>query len=210
MKLIKTDLRGLNALQMLCRARMVRNQMKNNPLFPAPTPSMAEFEAAIDALQLAIIATHEGGSKLAFIQKQQNLDKVATMIKSLATYVCFIAQGDPSIILAGSFELRRPSTRISSLDQPTRPRAKSGTMPQTIDVTWRNVRGARMYKLHITKGYAVIEGEVRFVLSSKTRCCVEGLDPLEYYTIRVQALGAHAESPLSGITTALSVGLKTA
>ncbi len=210
MKLIKTDLRGLNALQMLTRARVVRNHMKNNPLFPSPSPSMPEYEAAIDELFAAVKNTHGGASKIAFHEKQSKLETVANMIKSLAAYVSIVAQGDRAVMMAGGFDQRRSSSAINSLKQPLRPKAKSGLMPRTIDVRWEPVRGARMYKLHINKGYAKEEGPVTIVLSSKSRCRIEDLDPLEYYTIRIQAIGTHAEGPLSQMTTALSVGVKAA
>lgn len=210
MKLVKSDLRGLNALQMLFRARMVRDHMKGNPLFPAPVPSMVEFEAAIDALQHSIFETHDGGTRTAFIQKQQNLDRLANMIKSLATYVSLVAQGDRLVVVAAGFDQRRPSTRINSLAAPKGLRAKSGPVPCTIDVRWHPVHGARTYKVHITKGYANIEEEAQVVLVTKARCRIEGLEPLEHYTIRVEAIGTQAESPLSGIVTALSVGMKAA
>lgn len=210
MKLIKTDLRGLNALQMLSRARIVRNQMKNNPLFPSPTPSMPEYEAAIQELAASVIATHGGASKLAFLQKQNNLEKVAAMIKSLAAYVSIVAQGDSTIMLAAGFEQRRSSSHINALAQPKWPRAKSGYLSRTIDVRWDPVHGARMYKVHITKGYATDDGPVTLMLTSKSRCRIENLEPLEYYTVRIQAIGAHAEGPLSAMTSALSLGFKAA
>ncbi|MEO8066219.1 MAG: fibronectin type III domain-containing protein [Flavobacteriales bacterium] len=210
MKLIKTDLRGLNAFQMLSRARVVRNQMKNNPLFPSPTPTMAVFELAIDDLRASVASTYGGGSKLAFHEKHRKLETVASMIKSLAAYVSIIAQGETSIVLAAGFEQRRSSAPINTLTQPQRQNAKSGSMPQTIDVRWAPVRGARMYKVHITMGYCNVEGPVRIVLSSKSHCRIEGLEPLEYYTMRIQALGTHDEGPLSAMTSALSVGFKAA
>ena len=210
MKLIKTDLRGLNAFQMVQRARTVRNKMKNNPLFPSPTPSMAEYEAAIDELAAAVMSTYGGGTKLEFFLKQQKLERVADMIKSLAVYVSLVAQGDVTIMMSAAFEQRRSSSLINSLAQPKKPAAKSGHMPQTIDVRWTPVRGARMYKVYVTKGYQTSEGPVTFAISSKSRCRIENLEPLEYYTLRIQALGTHTESPLSAMTTALSVGFKAA
>lgn len=210
MKLIKTELRGLNALQMLSRAQIVRDQMKNDPLFPSPTPSMPEYEAAIQELAASILETQGGASKLAFHRKQKNLEKVAAMIKSLAAYVSIVAQGDANIVLAAGFEQRRTSSPINSLAQPQWPRAKSGNLARTIDVRWGPVRGARMYKVHITKGYATDQGPVTVMLTSKSRCLIENLEPLEYYTMRIQAIGAHSESPLSKMTSALSVGIKAA
>ncbi len=210
MKLIKTDLRGLNALQMLTRARVVRNAMKNNPLFPSPTPSMPEFEAAMDELAASIKITYSGGSRLAFSQKQTRLKALADMIKSLAAYVSIVAKGDNDIVLAAGFEQRRASSRINVLAQPKFPKAKSGQMPRTTEVRWDPVHGARMYKVLVTKGYLKTDGAVTVMTSTKSRCCITDLEPLEYYTVQVQALGAHAESALSTMTSALSVGHKAA
>ncbi len=210
MKLIKTDLRGLNALQMLFKARVVRNHMKNNPLFPSPTPSMADYEAAIDELAAAVVSTYGGGTKIDFYQKQRKLERVADMIKSLAGYVSLVAQGDRTIMMSAGFDQRRPSAPINTLAQPKGQTAKSGHRPQTIEARWKPVRGARVYKVHVTKGYQISEGPVTFVISSKSHCRIEGLDPLEYYTVRIQAVGTHAESPLSAMTSALSVGFKAA
>lgn len=210
MKLIKTDLRGLNALQMLSRARVVRNQMKNNPLFPSPTPSMPDFEAAIDELNASVRETYDGASKYAFQRKKGNLEKLAAMIRSLAAYVSIVAQGDASIVLAAGFEQRKPSRAIHALPKPRNPKAKTGTMPRTITIRWEPVRGVRMYKVHVRKGYGVIDGPSQIILTSKSSCLITDLDPLEYYTMSVQAVGAHAESPVSDTATALSIGFKAA
>lgn len=210
MKLIKTDLRGLNALQMLSRARIVRNQMKNNPLFPAPTPSMPDFEAAIDRLAESVRTTYAGASRAEFARKQNRLDELATMVKSLAAYVSIIAQGDNTIVLAAGFEQRRRSTPINDLPRPLPPSVKSGHLPQTIDLRWPPVRGARMYKVYITKGYANPVPGTRMVLSTKSHCTIDKLEPLEYYTFHVQVIGAHTEGPLSQGVSGLSIGFKAA
>lgn len=210
MKLIKTDLRGLNALMLLGRARVVRNQMKNNPLFPAPSPSMPEFEAGIERLAESVRSTYNGASRYEFHLKQRHMEELADMIKSLAAYVSIVANGDSQIVLAAGFELRRASAPINQLEAPKYPRSKSGRHPQTIDLRWEPVHGARMYRVFVRKGYASEGPSVRVVLCTKSRCTVDKLEPLEHYTFQVQALGARAEGPISAITSALSIGIKAA
>ena len=46
MKLVKTDLRGLNASGVRDSAKDVLASMRDNPHFPNPKPSLAELAAA--------------------------------------------------------------------------------------------------------------------------------------------------------------------
>lgn len=208
MKLIKTDLRGLNALQVLLRARTVYNAMKDNPLFPAPTPSLAEFQAGIERLNQSVIDTHMGGNKMEFLLKQQHKDEVSNQIKSLAAYVSIVAQGDPAIAMAAGLELRKDATPISKLAAPQELRSQTGKLPCTIKVRWKPVRGARLYRVFVYKGYATSGTPMRDFQQSASNCLIEGLEPLEYYTFQVQAIGTRTVSPISDISSALSIGMK--
>lgn len=208
MKLIKTDLRGLNALQVLLRARIVYRGMKDNPLFPSPTPSMADFKAGIDRLDESVRNTYSGGSKLEYVLKQKHLDETAALIKSLAAYVSIVAQGDYDIVLAAGFEQRKASAPINKLSAPQGLQSSTGAMHGTIKVRWKPVRGARMYRVFVYKGYVSTDIPVRDFVITPSSCTVEGLEPLEYYTFQVQAIGARAVSPISKITSALSIGRK--
>lgn len=210
MKLIKTDLRGQNALQVLTRARLVRLRMKGNPLFPDPSPAMPAFEDAIERLAASVRETSSGGDRLAFVRKQAHLNEVSAMIKSLAAYVSIVAQGDVGIMLAAGFEQRKPSKPITTLTAPRTIRAKSGLLHGTIDLRWSPVHGARMYRVFIAKGYASSGPGERDLMLSASRCTIDGLEPLEYYTFRVQAIGVRAVGPISAMATALSIGFKAA
>ncbi|MCB9165112.1 MAG: fibronectin type III domain-containing protein [Flavobacteriales bacterium] len=208
MKLIKTDLRGLNALQVLLRARTVYNAMKDNPLFPAPTPSLAEFQAGIERLNQSVIDTHMGGNKMEFLLKQQHKDEVSNQIKSLAAYVSIVAQGDPAIVMAAGFDQRKAAAPISKMAAPKNLRSKTGALPGTIKLRWMPVHGARTYRVFVYKGYANTDKAMRELVCSPSNCIVDKLEPLEYYTFQVQAIGARAVSPISNISSALSIGTK--
>ncbi|HNU57144.1 MAG TPA: fibronectin type III domain-containing protein [Flavobacteriales bacterium] len=208
MKLIKTDLRGLNALQVLTRARMMYNAMKDNPLFPAPTPSLAEFQAGIERLSRSVIDTHMGGNRMEFLLKQQHKDEVSNLIKSLSAYVSIVAQGDPSIAMAAGLEFRKDAAPISRMSAPQELRARTGALPGTIKLRWKPVHGARLYRVFVYKGYGSTDKVVRDFQQSASNCLIDGLEPLEYYTFRVEAIGTRVVSPLSDITSALSIGMK--
>lgn len=210
MKLVKTDLRGLNALQVIGRARITLNAMRNNPLFPAPAPSMVDFEAAINELYASIRETSDGGSKLAFHMKQSRMETVATMLKSLAAYVSIVAQGDAGIVMSAGFEQRRGSHPINKLEAPKSIIATTCLNWGGVAVRWKPVKGARMYKLCIAKGYANHDEPFRVIHTSKSNCLVEGLEPLEYHSFSVFALGSRTISPRSGVVSAVALGQKAA
>jgi len=184
--------------------------MTGNPHFPDPRPSLGELETACEELQEVLAAVYEGGSKLDYTRKQLRTEKVADTLKALASYVSFIAQGDPAIVLSAGFEQRKPSRKISAMEAPRFPKSKTSNYPCTIDLRWTPVHGARMYKVYGTKSNTNNTGFEVMLETSNSRCTVEGLEPMEYYTFRIEAIGAHTVSPLSQITTAVSIGQRAA
>jgi hypothetical protein len=210
MKLVKTDLRGLNASEVRDRAKDVLASMQDNPHFPDPKPSLAELATACADLDESIINTTEGGDKLAFFLKQQRLQVVSNMLRSLATYVSLIAQGDRMVVESAGFALRNRSTRITELDTPQRVQAKSGRQNGTIEVRWKPVRGARFYKVVATKNNARPDERPQETQTASSRCVITGMDPLEYYSISVMAEGSSAKSSFSAPVIALSIGMRAA
>lgn len=210
MRLVKTDLRGFNASDVLNKARIVLTNMQGNLHFPNPTPSMAEFATACDLLQESVVGTVDGGNRLEFIQKNKRMEEVKRMLTALAGYVSAIAGDDAAIVSSGGFELRRPATRITRLEAPREVRAVTGQLYRTINVRWRPVRGARMYRVYKTLTPADEASWELLALTSGSRCTATDLQAFTYYYFRVEAIGAHATSPMSDHATGLSIGLAAA
>lgn len=207
MRQLKADLRGLNANEVFLKARNLWTCMNGNPLFPNPVPTMADFSAACGALERSIMETATGGNRLEYSIKQGRLDTVRDMVKGLVGYVSAVAQGNDAIARSAGLEQRRPSTRISSLDSPKGLIARTGPLDGTILVRWKPVRGARMYRVYFCKGDIRDEsGWQQLALTTNSRYQATGLAHLQYYTFRVVAIGAHAESPMSQLATGLSIG----
>jgi len=133
---------------------------------------------------------------------------VSNLIKSLSAYVSIVAQGDPAIVMAAGFELRKDAAPISRMSAPQELRARTGALPGTIKLRWKPVHGARLYRVFVYKGYGSTDKVVRDFQQSASNCLIDGLEPLEYYTFRVEAIGTRVVSPLSDITSALSIGMK--
>lgn len=210
MRLVKTDLRGLNASDVLNKARIVLTSMQGNPHFPNPTPSLAEFATACDLLEESVVGTVDGGSRLEFVQKNTRMAEVKRMLTALAGYVGAIAGNNSEIVLSGGFEMRRPATRITRLEAPRELRAVTGQQYRSIYLRWRPVHGARMYRVYITRTPVDEASWELLALTSGSRCTATDLQAFAYYYFRVEAIGAHATSPMSDHASGLSIGLAAA
>lgn len=211
MRKVKTDLRNKNASQVLLAGRSTLLGMTGNPHFPAPFPSLGDLKNACDALEACVLALVDGGSRAAYSSKDLRQAELADLLRGLAGYVGAVAKGDEGIVNSAGFALAKPSTRITSMDAPKEVVAESGTLPCTIKVRWKPVKGTRLYNLYVCNGDLREERDWRLLCqTSSSRYTATDLEPLEYYAFRVEAQGAHTMSPLSDLATALSIGVKAA
>ncbi len=195
MRLVKTDLRGISADDLLVRARVVKDRMSNNPLFPLPAPSMAEFGMAIDELNDANVAALDRG-RMAVHKKRTSYKEVATMLKRLAGYVASVSGGDIDIVMSGGFELRKRSTRIAELSSPQHILFRNTAVHGQTKLRWKPVHGARMYNIRIKP----VSGAVVQLTTSSSRHTFNGLITGEWYSIEIEAVGASGKGPKSGMT----------
>ena len=206
MRLVKTGLRGLNAIEVLEKARVVLTNMQGNPHFPDPVPSMADFSLACNDLEASIITTLNGGNRHDYAVKQQRLERVKEMLTALAGYVGAIAKGREEVVVSAGFEQRKGASPITSMEAPQELRAASGTLNGTIDLRWRPVHGTRMYRVYLSTDPSNPDGWQLIKITSSSRYSVTNLGFLRYYWFRVEALGARTASPMSDIAHALSIG----
>jgi len=198
MRLVKSDLRGLNSLGIYLKATFVSRSMTGDPHFPTPTPTLAELDAAILDLRVALTNAVNGG-KVVNMLKEIAARRLADLLKGMAGYVTAAAHGDASIAMSAGFELRDRSKRIGELDMPKRVIARSDRLPGKVKLSWAPVHGARVYQVFAyTEGQGASEIDWRLVkVSSGSRCVVQGLDSCHYHMFRVQAIGVAGAGPMS-------------
>lgn len=203
MRLVKTDLRGLNSLGIYLKARIVYGCLNGNPDFPAPTIDLATFHASIMDLQKAISDATDRG-RLAHILKDEATTKVADQIKALGNYVAAVAQGNEAMVVKAGFQLRDRSTRIRNMATPKNLQAKGHALPGRVTLRWAPVHGARVYEVYTAVPQP--NAEVQWTLlqvSSGSRCVITGLASCAYHSFRVLAMGVAGKSALSQPARAL-------
>jgi hypothetical protein len=84
--------------------RRVYNEMfANAGTFAEPDPSMADFKAALEELEL-LISKAEGGEHLAVEARNKMSESVYLMLKKLQAYVTKVADGERITILLSGFD----------------------------------------------------------------------------------------------------------
>ena len=205
MRLVKTDLRGLNSVGVLSKAGMVLHGMTDNPNFPSPMPTLAQLEDGMQELQVAI-TNATGGGRLAHALKDTATTKLSNLLKIMGAYVSAVAEGDETMVLGAGFELRHRSTRIGTLERPTGVRASTFSKPGQIALKWKPVRGARVYEVYTLVSGSETEEENwgLIAVSSSSRCMIEGLESCRYHCFRVCGVGAAGKGPFSQLARAIA------
>lgn len=188
-------LRGMNARDKQVRASAIDNSMMGNPLFPTPSPSMAEFGQAIAELTEAILAAEDRGLS-ALLRRNLADQRVSQMITRLAGYVNSVCSGDPQKIMSAGFKLAKQPEPISTIDAPKFAQARPSPMPRQLVLTWTTVPGAVMYVVQEATGGTWDAPEWSTVdMTSDHRMILDGRVKKDPYRFRIQAIGRRAKSP---------------
>ena len=179
----------MNASDKQVLASGIHQSMVGNPLFPAPSPSMAEFGQAIADLKKANLDAEDRG-RTAILHRDLADEKISDMITRLAGYVNSICLGDPQQILSAGFKLIKRSEPLSAIGAPRTAQARPSALPNQLDLRWATVPGAIMYMVEEATGGTFDTPEWTMIkLTSDHRMVLEGRDKSQPCSFRVHAMG---------------------
>ena len=197
MRIIKAGLQRLKTAELVGKSKHVEESMTGNVNFATPTPSIASVTAARIALSAAIKEA-QGGAHAAIAVKNEAAKTLAGLLVKLARYVNSVAGGDIDMAVSSGFELAKSPDPIDKLEAPTKVDARTGAIEGDVDLTWKGVRGARMYQVYICDGDPTADGKWTVAgISSKARATVKDLVSDKKYAFRVSAMGVVGEGPVS-------------
>ncbi len=178
-------------------AIVIQQHMEGNPLFPAPSPSMAEFTIAIDQLDQTIQSAMDRG-RIAIAAKNTAERTISEMISRLAGYVNSVCMGDAVKILSSGFQTAKRPEPISELSAPMGAMARSGQLANQLILRWQTVPGAVMYLVEEAIGGDHQAPVWSYVdVTSDHRMELEGRNKTKATTFRVQAIGRRARGPFT-------------
>jgi hypothetical protein len=179
--------------------------MTGNDDFPTPPAALTELATACVDLESAITAAKDGG-RTATAAKRRQVNVVIQVLRILAGNVTTAARGDEMVIRNSGFDVKRTSTPAGELPTPTDLQALISPHRGRIDLTWKSVRGSRLYS--VFQSSSELLDEASWVLighSTRARYSVTGLNSAKTYWFRVAAIGTLGASPVSDPAQCMSL-----
>jgi hypothetical protein len=168
----------------------------NTAIYPAPLPTVASIQTALDNFSNAVTAAADGSR--AAISNRNNLRLVLVgLMRQLASYVAVACQGDMTNLLLSGFPIQKPTrSPIGILPAPQNLTVAHGPLSGSLAVSVNPVFGASTYTWTCTPatpaGATPITGQ-----STAASYLFTGLTPGVSYTIAANAVGAAGPSSWS-------------
>lgn len=196
--IVKTGLTGLTSTTLVEKGRTHILDCTANPNVTLPVPFMADFTAAVDALEAANIAVFENGGRKDTLLRTAARRTLEEFIRALAGYVQAQCSDDPVKIASTGFETRRMPSPVGVVDAAKNLRAARGKLLGDIDVRWDSVSGRIMYALYICAGDPKVEADWSLLLqtSKNFHTAINLISDKPYY-FRVVAIGTAGPGPVS-------------
>lgn len=175
----------------------------NTAIYPAPVPTVADTQTALDNFSAAVAATADGGPSAT--AKKNNLRLILVgLLRQLASYVGVACKGDMTNLLLSGFPIQKPTRApIGILPAPQNLTVAHGALSGSLDAGVNPVFGAATYNwtcTAATAGAVPLTGQ-----STAASFTFSGLTPGVSYTIAGNAVGAAGPSNWSNPASLIAV-----
>ncbi len=200
---VKTALSGKTAIEVSAYLRIVvKNIFANAAVFVNPTPTVLEFETALDQLD-EYIGQAESGLKTAKTLRDKQLKSVIEMARLLASYVQEISQGDKDIIQLSGFGVRNNPTPAKALSAPAELKIIQSKTPDALDAKVKKEKGARSYIFEVADADPTLEANWELAkVSSTVKTTIPELESGKMYYFRAAAVNSKGQSMWSEVANA--------
>jgi hypothetical protein len=175
----------------------------NTAIYPAPLPTVADTQTALDNFSAGVAAAADGGRSAT--AKKNNLRLILVgMMRQLASYVGVTCQGNMTNLLLSGFPIQKPTrTPIGIVPAPQSLTVTHGALSGSLDAGVSPVFGASTYNwtcTAATAGAIPLTGQ-----STAASYTFSGLTPGVSYTIACNAVGAAGPSNWSNPVSLIAV-----
>ena len=169
------------------KAHTIISNMSGNPYFPTPVPAIADVQTAAADYSAALIDA-KTGSRAAVATKNDMREALTVLLRSMAGYVNFVANGDAAKLLTSGFDLSKESTSVI-ITKPENLQVMNGANAGELEVTVNRVKGATAYQHEYTADAAAPVVNWISIASTSRRIVFSNLQPGSKYYCRVGAVG---------------------
>jgi len=165
--------------------------MTDNPLFPAPTPSMEVFSAAVGAYvtQLAKAGTRDAS---AIAAKNTRRAELIALCVQLGNSISNTANGDVEALVTTRIPLRKKRQSVV-LTAPANFRIVNGANPGELNLKVDGQRGVVSFGFEYTMEPPTDQSVWVKTICSTSRCTVKGLEPGKRYWFRAFVTGSKGQ-----------------
>jgi hypothetical protein len=196
--------RGLNASQLVDKARLVVERMTDNPRFTDPTPKLSDVTLAKEELEVAITDALDGGRK-AVATRRIRQRALKLILEQLGGYVVATVGDDEEAILSTGFTVRRQPSPVGEVTTPIALQASMSPIQGRVDIRWKAVRYARLYTVFVNSAAPEqADGWRQLGNSSKASFKATGLASGKVHWFRVCAIGTAGTGPFSDVAESLA------
>ena len=202
----KLDLQSKDDNELENFAKNHDSKMENNPNFPTPEPSKAEFETALTEYSTAL-AEHKAAQDTAkekLARKNEKRSKLEGALTDRAAYVDLKAKGNEEKAFSAGFEVRAVATAVGILPAPINFLATMGDMQGEVDLSWDPIKGTKVYMVEYRLHDEPNQPWVPAKPTSRSSTTVTGLVSGKNYGFRVRTMSAAGEGPWSDETVKMA------
>ena len=181
---------------LVLKAKLIVTSMTGNSYFATPDPTLADIKAAAEALETAIVEAKEG-TKAKILAREDRYALLVKLLTTLALYVKFTAKGNEQALASTGFSLSKKPEPIGVLTKPQNFRIEPNDIG-AIKLSVKTIYGANGYQYEYRK-----KGEVEwnFLMDTKSKVLLTGLESGVQYEFRVTGMGTVAQRVYSDIVS---------
>jgi hypothetical protein len=201
---VKLNFTKLSIAEKLSRAQQIVASLTGNPNFPAPQPTLAQLN---DALQAASITAQKARqeAKTATSEQESKEETLNQLITQLGGHVESVSGGDETKILSAGLDVR--ATGSPGSDPPSLPKAVAlteGDHSNELDAGWDSVTGARSYVVQLSADPPTPTSWQPGTVVARSHATLSGLQSGTRYWVRVAAVNANGQSGWSDPATKIA------
>jgi hypothetical protein len=197
---LKSGLSGLTTAQLVDKAGTVIRNVDGNANFPTPDPAIADLRAAVDVTE-EYMEKAELGFKPDIDRRNVESANLLKLMRRLASYVDFTANGNKGIIISSGFEVRRKPEPTGPLGRPVSFAAERSEISGEVILDWKAVPHAKAYQVeYTTSDPASPDAEwIADTVTSKSKTTVSNLTKGTDYYFRVRAISGNKKGAYSNV-----------
>lgn len=180
--------------ELMIKAQVIVEKMKDNVYFIDPDPAIVDIESALAAFEAAITYAKEG-NKLQLLDRKSKRLTLVNLLVSLSLYVKLKAKDNGQALASSGFTMRKTPEPVGILSKPQNFKVEPG-YAGTIKISLKTIQGAKAYLYEYRKKGM---DEWTVLLDTKSKMLLNGLESGTQYEFRATGIGVIAQRVYSDI-----------